>query len=159
MNGKSYTVDEAKKLMERYCLYRERNHQEVTQKLKSLGMIALARNQILEHLMQEGYLNETRFAESYARGKFLINKWGRNKIRLALKQKNISDYNLNKALQEIDESRYTHQVMQLILKKWTSLDKKTDYETMQKLKAYMLRKGYEYEEINNALAQLKENYD
>jgi regulatory protein len=157
MTGKTYTVDEAKKLMERYCLYRERNHQEVEQKLKSLGMIALARNQILEHLMQEGFLNETRYAESYARGKFLINKWGKKKIRLALKQKNISDYNLKKALEEIDESRYTSQVMQLISKKWASLDHKTDYQTMQKLKSYMLRKGYEYEEINNALSQLKEN--
>ncbi|MDT8414970.1 MAG: regulatory protein RecX [Flavobacteriaceae bacterium] len=157
MTGKTYTVDEAKKLMERYCLYRERNHQEVIQKLKSLGMIALARNQILEHLIQEGYLSETRFAESYARGKFLINKWGKNKIRLALKQKNISDYNLKKALEEIDETHYTHQVTQLILKKWASLDNKTDYQTMQKLKSYMLRKGYEYEEINSALDQLKEN--
>ena len=54
-------------------------------------------------LIKDDFLNEERYAKTYARSKFNYNKWGRNKIRLNLKQKEISDRNIVIALKEIEE--------------------------------------------------------
>ena len=76
----SFTVQEAKKKLKYYCAYQERCHQEVVQKLRSMNMIPQAIDIIVGELIDENYLNETRFAQSFARGKFRIKKWG--KVRL-----------------------------------------------------------------------------
>ena len=91
---KTYTVDEAKARMERYCAYRERCHKEVLQKLKQLRMIPEACDQIIHHLITNNYLNETRFAQAFARGKFRTKKWGKRRIVRELKFRDISKYNI-----------------------------------------------------------------
>jgi regulatory protein len=77
---KSYTVEEAQKNMERYCAYQERCHKEVQQKLRNMKMIPEAINLITTQLIEDNYLNETRFAKAFARGKFNTKKWGRQRI-------------------------------------------------------------------------------
>ena len=81
---KSYTLEEATRRLERYCAYQERCHQEVVQKLKELGMIPEAIDQIVVHLIGEGFLNEGRFAMAFAWGKFNQKYWGRNRIEREL---------------------------------------------------------------------------
>ena len=79
--AKTYTVQEAKERLEAYCAYQERCHREVVTKLRTMGMIPLAIDDIVVHLIQNGFLNEERFAKSFARGKFRIKKWGRVRMR------------------------------------------------------------------------------
>ena len=69
---KVYSVDEAKLKLEAYCAYQERCHREVVEKLRKMRMIPLAIDEIVVHLIKNGYLNEERYAKSYARGKFRI---------------------------------------------------------------------------------------
>ena len=69
---KSITISDAKKNIEHYCAYQERCHKEVINKLKNLGIIQNAIDIIVADLIQNNYLNETRFAQSFARGKFRI---------------------------------------------------------------------------------------
>ena len=102
----SHTLEEAKKKLEHYCAYQERCHQEVISKLNSLGMISGAKDVIVSHLIEHNYLNETRFAQSFTRGKFRIKKWGRNRILRELKLRQISDYNIKKGMKEIPDSDY-----------------------------------------------------
>ena len=75
-NTKVYSITEATRKLEGYCAYQERCHKEVIQKLRDMRMIPEAVDQIITHLIQENYLNEERFAQSYARGKFNIKKMG-----------------------------------------------------------------------------------
>ena len=85
----------------KYCTYQERSQQEVRDKLYEWG---LHRNEVelgIATLVSENYLNEQRFAIAYAGGKFRMKGWGRIKIKLALKQKKVSDYCIRKALDEI----------------------------------------------------------
>ena len=77
----SITVAEAQKKMEYFCSYQERCHKEVMTKLMELDMIPEAKDIIITRLIQHNYLNETRFAKSFARGKFRIKKWGKNRTR------------------------------------------------------------------------------
>jgi regulatory protein len=102
----SFTVQEAQKKLEHYCAYQERCHQEVILKLKSLNMIPDAIDQIIWQLITDNYLNETRFAQSFARGKFRIKKWGKIRILNQLKFRGISAWNIKKAMAEIEPGEY-----------------------------------------------------
>jgi regulatory protein len=103
---KTYTVDEAKKKLEYYCAYQERCHKEVTQKLKGMSMIPQAIDVIIVHLLQHNFLNEERFAKTFVSGKFKIKHWGKRRLTLELKRKDISKVNINQALREIDKAEY-----------------------------------------------------
>lgn len=120
MSKKYYTTTEARKKIEHYCAYQERCHQEVIDKLRELGLAREQIDQMLGHLIENDYLNETRFAQSYARGKFRIKKWGKIKITRELKRRNISDYNLKKGLAEIGDSEYMETLSALAEKLWSS---------------------------------------
>ncbi|MCF6213850.1 MAG: RecX family transcriptional regulator [Flavobacteriaceae bacterium] len=141
---KTYTVNEAKQALEHYCAYQERCHIEVLAKLNNMGMIPQAQEIIILHLLKENYLNEERFAKSYARGKFLIKNYGRIRIERGLKQKQISAYLINKALQEIEEQKYLETLNILLEKKEASISESNPYKKKKKIVDFLLRKGYEY---------------
>ena len=82
---KTYTVQEAKASLEAYCAYQERCHREVVAKLRTMGMIPLAIDDIVVHLIQYGFLNEERYARSFTRGTFYSKKWGKLRIQRELK--------------------------------------------------------------------------
>ena len=114
LKKKSYSLNEAKKKLENFCSYQERCHKEVKEKLKELGMIQSASQEIIAQLIQEDYLNETRFAKSFARGKFRIKKWGKNRILKEFKLRKISDYNIKVGMQELTDSEYENTFYKLL---------------------------------------------
>lgn len=150
---KYYNVDQAKLMLERFCIYQERSPFEVEQKLLKLGLIREAMDQILMHLHQENFLNETRFAEAYVRGKFNQKKWGRNKISQGLFQHRVSSYNSKAALAQINEEAYLNTATTLAEKKLTVLSSENEFEKKQKIVRYLVQRGFEqniaFEIINN----------
>ena len=88
MNEK-LTVAEAQLKLEYYCSYQERCHQEVVQKLYDFGIKSNETAAIVVHLIQHNFLNEERFARSFARGKHRIKHWGKIRIVNELKQRQI----------------------------------------------------------------------
>jgi len=151
----SYTIREATKKIENYCAYQDRCHKEVEKKLHEMGMIPMAINQIIGHLIQENYLNEERFARSYARGKFNIKKWGKKRIVNELKQRDISKYNISSALKEIDEHDYLEALDLLAKKRLAAITEKNSQKRKKKVADYLLYRGWEshlvYEKINNLI--------
>ncbi|NHF58761.1 RecX family transcriptional regulator [Flavobacteriaceae bacterium TP-CH-4] len=139
----TYTVFEATKKLEGYCAYQERCHKEVITKLREMRMIPEAIDQIVAHLIQENYLNEERFARSFARGKFNIKKWGRNRIVNELKQRNISPYNIKSALTEIEDTEYLQTLDTLAKKRLASLKETNRQKKRKKLVDYLLYRGWE----------------
>lgn len=152
-----FTVDEIKKKLEYYCVYQDRCHQEVEKKLQEYQLIPDAREKILLHLFQENFLNEERFSKSFARGKFRIKKYGKQRIVKELKYRGISAYNIKTALKEIDDDEYVITANLLIEKKKDSLNESNVIIKRKKITDYMLRKGYEFnliqEIINNGLVR------
>lgn len=152
MQKRVFSVEEIKRKMERYCVYQDRCHQEVEKKLKEFSLIDIAREDILLHLIQHDFLNETRFAKSYARGKFSIKKYGKVRIVRELKSRNIADYNIKKALEEIDDTVYSDTALALVEKKYELLSEPNPFKKKKKIVDYMVRKGYEYDLINQVIA-------
>ncbi len=142
-SNKTYTVIEATRALEHFCAYQERCHKEVVDKLYKLKMIAEAQEQIIGHLITEGFLNESRFAQSFARGKFRIKKWGKIRITQELKRKDISAYNIKLGLKEIDDEMYILTLQDLIQKKQNSIKETDAFKKKKKMVDYLLRQGYE----------------
>lgn len=144
---KYFSIEEIKRKLERYCVYQDRCHKEIEAKLKEFTLIEEAKNQIILHLLEHDFLNEERFSKSFARGKFTIKKWGRQRIVRELKLREISAYNIKSALKEIDEEDYL-QTIQTIAEKRNQIIKEVDYyRRKKKLTDFLIRKGYEYDLI------------
>lgn len=137
-----------------YCAYQERCQQEVRDKLYEWGQYPDKVESIIAELITENFLNEERFATAYAGGKFRIKQWGRIKIKLALKQKKISDYCIKKALAAIDEADYLRTCQHLAEKKAKSVEEKNPLVKKYKVIQYLLGKGYENDTIQNVLKHL-----
>ncbi|MFK5890483.1 MAG: regulatory protein RecX [Flavobacteriaceae bacterium] len=153
---KTYTVEEAKRALEHYCAYQERCHKEVENKLYDMRMIKVAQEVIILHLLKENYLNEERFAKSFARGKFLIKHYGRVRIANQLKQRNITPTLITQALKEIDDEAYLETLKTLMSKKVESVKESNPFKKKKKIIDYLLRKGYEYNSIDTCYkAQIK----
>ncbi len=120
MKNKSYSINDAQKILENYCAYQDRSHKEVIEKLRKINIIPIGIDQIISGLIQDNYLNETRFAKSFARGKFRIKSWGKKRITFQLKHHQVSDYNIKIALEEIDEVEYIKTLNKLSEKIWSS---------------------------------------
>jgi regulatory protein len=152
---KSLTVDEALLKVMNYCVYQDRCHQEVEKKLKALDMYDDAKAYIITKLIEEDFLNEERFARSFARGKFRIKKYGRLRILRELKAKDISAYNRNAGMSEIDEDDYLETLKTLAEQKLKTLNESNDFKKRQKLYQHLAYKGYEtdliYDVINDLL--------
>ncbi len=150
----SITVAEAKLKLEKFCMYQDRCHFDVTQKLNSFNLIQEAKDLILTQLIQDNFLNEERFAKSFARGKFYYKKWGKNKIIYELKKRNISTYNIKSALQEINETDYQNTLEELISKKIKTIKENNPFLIKKKVASYLNAKGYEYHLIYEKLNEL-----
>ena len=141
---KTYTVEEAKRALERYCVYQDRCHQEVRKKLLEMRMIPDAIDIIIGHLIEHNFLNEERFAKAFARGKFNHKYWGKQRIVRELKQRQISAPNIKTALLEISEEDYIVMFDRLSRKRIQQLSKEKDkYKKRKKLADYLLYRGWE----------------
>jgi len=109
-----------------------------------MRMIPEAIDLIVHHLLQENYLNESRFAQAFARGKFRIKKWGKNRIVRELKLRDISKYNIALALKEIPEVEYMATFHALAEKRWGQLTSEKNLQKKRKKMAdYLLYRGWE----------------
>ena len=150
---KTYTLEEAKRALEHYCIYQDRCHKEVEEKLASMRLIPQVIEIVISHLIEHNFLNESRFSQSFARGKFRIKHWGKIRITRELKFKKISDYNIKLALKEIDEQEYIATLERLIEKKHIQV-KENGFKKRKKITDYLLRQGFEYSLINEYLSNV-----
>ncbi len=149
------TVKEAYHKAAAFCNYQERTFQDLRIKLRTYGLNADEIDDLILRLSEEKLVDEERFACSYARGKYSLKKWGRNKIRLGLKSKEISEYCIKKGLAEIDPDEYWKNLLHVLEKKNRTEKEKNPRLRRQKLLLYLYSRGYENDLANMALDELE----
>ena len=156
-NLKNKISDPKKALLkaQKYCVYQERCHEEVREKLYEWRVLPEVLENTIAELITSNFINEERFAKVYAGGKFRIKKWGRIKIEGKLRSKNISVYCIKKGLEEIDEEDYLKTLREVIEKKAQNLDERDDYLRKNKIARYAIRKGFEQGLVWEVLKILK----
>ena len=150
-----FSKEEALQKAKQYCAYQERCHSEVKEKLYSLGLHKNEVDELLSELISDNYLNEERFAVQFAGGKFRIKQWGRIKIKYALKQKQVSEYSIKKALAAINETDYNRTLQKLFEQKLKTLKaEKNIFIKKRKLQDHLMQKGFEAGLIQQLTAKI-----
>ena len=144
------TNDAILKKVLHYCAYQDRCTQEVRTKLAIFDMPDSEKEKIVKLLVDEGYLDDERYASTFVRSKIHLKKWGVNKIKMSLKMKGISDKIITNALSEIDPEIYREELIKVLKAKKTN---ETDpYKRKAKLAQYAIQKGYEPTLVWNMLS-------
>jgi regulatory protein len=138
-----FSIKEAIHKIEHFCAYQERCHEEVVQKLRTMKMDSEEIDTIMVHLISDNFLNEERFACSFARGKHRIKYWGKIRIVNELKSKKITQTLINIALKEISPEEYATTFHTLAERNWESIRETNLIKKRKKFCDYMLRRGFE----------------
>ena len=138
-----------------YCAYQERCVSEVAGKLREWKVGQKRAEKIIEQLILEDYLNEERFAKSFAGGKFRINHWGKTKIIYELEKRQVPDLIIQIGLEEIEEEEYAETLQDLLQRKSRELSEPDPFKRKQKLIAFGIQKGYHYGLVKQVLGNLK----
>ncbi len=146
--------DQALQKLRHFCGYQERCHSEARSKLYQLEVARKHHDTIIASLLEEGYLDEERFAIAFAGGKFRINQWGKQKIKHALKLKKVSEYSINKGLRKISNEKYLSALKKLAVTKYLSLGENDRVLRIKRTMDYLVQKGFETELVNDVLAGL-----
>ena len=148
---KIYDKKSAKVKAEHYCAYQERSQQEVRDKLYEWGLHSNEVEEVISELILSNFLNEERFAIAYALGKFRVKKWGKVKIKQALKLKKVSEYCIKKAMAAIDPDDYEQTLREVIEKKVSLLKEKNEFKRKNQIATYAIGRGFESDMVWNAI--------
>lgn len=149
------SILDAQKKIEYYCAYQERCHDEVIQKLREMSLSSDEVDEVVVYLIENNFLNEERFARSFARGKHRIKHWGKIRIVNELKFRNISQYNITTALKEINPEDYLMSFNSLSDRFWKNITESNTLKKRKKFCDYLLRKGFESNLIYDKVKELE----
>ena len=149
------SVKEAIQKIEYFCSYQERCHEDVVAKLRTMKMDSEEIDSIMVHLIASNFLNEERFACSFARGKHRIKNWGKIRICNELKFKKITQSLINKALQEITPEEYLDTFHALAERHWASIRETNALKKQKRFCDYLLRKGFESNLVYDKVKELE----
>ena len=98
---------------------------------------------LIQELTQENFINEARFVESFVNGKIRIKKWGRLKVKLALKNKGLPPSLIASGLESIDQKEYARIMQHLITTKSQMVKDENPMVRKSKVVRFMMGKGFE----------------
>lgn len=145
------TTDEILYRLAARCSTSELCLADIEAKLSRYDLTEEERTRILRHLVEERYVDDSRYAEAFVRDKYRFNKWGRIKIGQGLRMKGIDSEKIKVAMEAIDEEEYMDILRALIEAKRKSVKGRNDYEVNAKLIRFATGRGFEYEAIKRCL--------
>ena len=150
----NYSRKEALSNLTRICSKREICSHEAIKKLKDWGLPDSDTSEIITFLINEKYIDDLRYSAHFASDKFRFNKWGKNKIAFALKQKHIPELTISMAIENFPDEEYKQFVREEIIKKLNSLPKLSNYELKGKLYRFAMGRGFENDLVMELLDEL-----
>ena len=124
---------------------------EVREKLLIWGGTSEETDEIIAYLIEERYIDNQRYANSYAKDKFRFNHWGKYKISMMLRSKDIDSETIEEALGQIEEEEYLEKLQQILKDKLRSLKYSSEYEKKGKLFKFAQSRGFESSAISKVI--------
>ena len=124
---------------------------EVREKLLTWGGTSEEADEIIAYLIEERYIDNQRYANSYTKDKFRFNHWGKYKIGMMLRSKDIGNEEIEMALGLIDEEEYLEKLQQMLKDKVRSLKYSSEYEKKGKLFKFAQSRGFESSAISKVI--------
>lgn len=125
-----------------YCAVSEHCESEIRLKLYTWGLDPSISDKVIERLTDQGFIDDLRYACSFAEGKFHLLQWGKLKISNELRLKRLNSEIISQAIGKIDDSEYSDCLKKLIGKKMHELKSDT-LENRNKAARFAMGKGFE----------------
>lgn len=145
------TFEQAFRKLSTLCARGEHCEYEMLEKMRRWGVDESVQAQVIERLIGEHYIDDTRYATAFVRDKVVYNKWGRKKVEQALRMKRIDNETIQQALDMIDEEDYIEKLTPLIRQKLRSTNAKNEYERNIKVIKWALGRGYTMDVIRQCM--------
>ncbi len=101
-------------------------------RLKSYDLQPNEVEHLINGLIDDKFINNTRYAQSYTRGSYRHKKWGWNKIKVNLLSKKIDNESIQLAYKEIDQEEYLQMITSELVKKWPMIKGKSEFDKTNK---------------------------
>ena len=147
------TPEQALSALMRLCARAEKSEGDARRLMRGWGVVEADAEQVLERLIRERFIDDTRYAEAFVREKLRLSGWGEYKLRAALQRKGIARETVDAALQQIDRTGMSDRLTEQLARKTRTLRAATPYEQKNKLIRYGLSLGYDYETVHEAVSQ------
>jgi regulatory protein len=148
---KQLSPEQALHRLAAYCSHAERCIFDVRRKMDAWEIPVNEQNKIIERLMQEKFLDESRYCRAFVNDKSKYSHWGAYKIKYELAKKQIPGQLIREALENLDSNESQEQLRGLLEQKRKSVKGKTEFEIKQKLMRFAASRGFSQGEIEKAL--------
>ncbi len=136
------------------CARSEHCESEIREKLRQLGLGSLNSDEVLRQLVEDDFINNSRYAKAFTNDKFRLGQWGRVKIQAALASKGVSEKDIQAALSEINEKEYRETLARLASAQSDGIDLEV-YRDRAKVIRHLLSRGFESTLVIEAIADLR----
>lgn len=133
------------------CSQSEHCSSQIMEKLSLWNVSVQDANDIMEYLLKEKYIDNSRFARAYCHDKFCYNHWGRVKIRQMLRHLRLSDEEIKEGMEAIQDEPYLETLQNALQAKDRTLKDTDKYQRKAKLVRHLLSRGFETELVVDAV--------
>lgn len=154
-----YSEQEAYIKLSALCAMAEYCIQDMRKKMLNWELPEGAEERIIEKLIAEKFIDESRFAHAFVRDKFRYNHWGKVRITQELRLRHINSNDIEDALTEIEDDDNLNALREIIAKKRPSVKGKNEYEIRGKLIRFALGRGFSMDEAIKVVGSLDDAYD
>ena len=156
MNEKNVMAEKAYSKMAQLCSRSEQCSADIRKKIIAYEIVDEIVEEIIQKLKRENFLDDERFARAYAKDKFKFNKWGKIKIKHFLRAKGISNSDIEKGLDEIDDNKYKDLLIKTMKEKARGVKNKNKFEKMGQIIRFAQNRGFEPELIHRYMNEVVE---
>ncbi len=156
---KQLTEQEALFRLTALCSQAEHCSYEMTEKMRKWQISDEAQARIMQHLVEERYIDDERFCRYFVKDKIRYNKWGRRKVEQALWAKHI-DSDISKAiLNEVDDEEYINILRPMIKSRRKQMKDMSEYEANARLMRWAIGRGFTFDIIRQCIDGVEEMED
>ena len=153
------TPEQALAALMRLCARAERSEEDARRLMTRWGVAPADREQVLERLRRDRFIDDARYAEAFVRDKIRLSGWGARKIRTSLRLKGIAAAIIDEALARLDPANQSERLRTQLEKKLRLTRYKDTYDLKTKLIRYGLSLGYDYDAVLDAAGELIQTND
>ena len=141
------TAEQALSSLMRLCARAERSSGDAMRLMATWMVPEADRQGVLQRLIKERFIDDSRYAEAFVREKSNLSAWGEYKIRTALRRKGIADDIINSALQQMPAEQNLERLTERLKRKIRTIKYDTTYQLKTKLIRHALSLGFTMDDV------------
>lgn len=155
---KPVSADDAYNRAAARCATAEYCQADWRRKLGTMGLGRDATERVIGRLVDEGFIDDARYARAYVHDKAAYDRWGPLKIRQGLMAKGVAAAIVDEALAAADTAQWRDNLLALLRQKARTVTAADGYGRRQKLVRFAAGRGYEAEAIFRLLDELSDEF-